>query len=284
VTYNLDVLGRIFIVLCGVPGLKKFMWRTWYDFLARSYQAPDWTFMNYGYATSAQDTLVLDAADDADRHWIQLYHHVARTIDLQGARVLEVGSGRGGGSSFIKRYLKPRQMIGMDLSKHAVGLSQKRHRVNGLEFRVGDAESLPFEEGTIDAVINVESSHCYPSFGRFLAEVRRVLRPGGHFLYADFRAQENVPAWEKSLNDSGLIVLQQSDITANVVTALERDDQRKLALINDIVPKRLRASFLGFAAVKGSELFEGFRTGKFSYQSFVLQKPTTMINDRGFQS
>ena len=266
------MLGRIFIVLCGVPGLKKFLWRTWYDYLARSYQAPDWTFMNYGYATSQQDSLVLDAADDADRHWIQLYHHVARTIDLQGARVLEVGSGRGGGSSFIKRYLKPRQMIGMDFSKHAVGLSQKRHRMNGLEFRVGDAESLPFEEGTLDAVINVESSHCYPSFDRFLAEVRRVLRPGGHFLYADFRAQESVPAWEKSLNHSGLMVLQQSDITANVVAALERDDQRKLALINDIVPKRLRASFLDFAAVKGSELFEGFRTGKFSYQSFVLQK------------
>ena len=272
-SYNLEVLGRIFIMLCGVPGLKKFLWRTWYDYLARVQQLQEWTFMNYGYATSQPHTLVLEAADEADRHWIQLYHHVVGAIDLSGSRVLEVGSGRGGGSSFIKRYLHPEHMIGMDLSKHAVEWSRMRHRVPGLEFRVGDAERLPFEDATIDAVINVESSHCYPSFDRFLAEVRRVLRPGGHFLYADFRAQENVPAWQKSLQDSRLTLVRQMDITANVVTALERDNERKLALIDGLVPKRLRGSFLDFAAVKGSALFEGFRTERYSYRSFVLQRP-----------
>ena len=228
--------------------------------------------MNYGYATSAPGKLVLEPADDADRHWIQLYHHVAEPVDLHGSRVLEIGSGRGGGSSFIQRYLKPRHMIGLDLSKDAVQWSRKRHRVDGLEFRVGDAEKLPFEDGSIDAVINVESSHCYPSFDKFLAEVHRVLRPGGHFLYADFRAQESIPAWQESLNDSGLILLREVDITANVVIALERDNDRKLALINRLVPKPLRASFLDFAAVRGSALFEGFRTGKVSYRSFVLSK------------
>lgn len=275
------MLGRIFIALCGVPGLKKFLWRTWYDYLARSHQASEWTFMNYGYAASEPNALVLEAADDADRHWIQLYHHVAGSIDLHGSRVLEVGSGRGGGSSFIKRYLKPSHMIGMDLSKHAVGWSRKRHRVDGLEFRVGDAERLPFEDGSIDAVINVESSHCYPSFDRFLAEVRRVLRPGGHFLYADFRAQESISSWEKSLNKSGLLLLQQSDITVNVVAALERDNERKLALIDRLVPKPLRASFLDFAAVKGSALFEGFRTGRMLYRSFVLRRVETLSERSG---
>jgi ubiquinone/menaquinone biosynthesis C-methylase UbiE len=272
--YNLEVIGRIFIALCNIPGLKKFLWRTWYDYLARSHQAPEWTFMNYGYSsTSEPDKLVLVPADDADRHWIQLYHHVAGAIDLQGSRVLEVGSGRGGGASFIKRYLKPEHMIGIDLSKQAVQLSRKRHCVDGLEFRVGDAERLPFEDGTIDAVINVESSHCYPSFDRFLAEVCRVLRPGGHFLYADFRARESLEAWGKSLQDSGLTLLRQTDITPNVVAALERDNERKLVLINRLVPRPLRTSFLDFAAVKGSALFEGFSTGRYSYRSYVLQRP-----------
>ena len=266
------MLGRIFIALCRIPGLKKLLWRTWYDYLAKSHQAFEWTFMNYGYATAGPTMLALEPADDVDRHWIQLYHHVAGAIDLRNSRVLEIGSGRGGGSSFIKRYLKPRHMIGLDLSKHAVGWSQTRHLVDGLEFRAGDAEKLPFEDGSIDAVINVESSHCYPSFDKFLAEVHRVLCPGGHFLYDDFRAQESVPAWRKSLNDSGLILLREVDITANVVTALERDNDRKLALINRLVPKPLRAAFLDFAAVKGSALFEGFRTGKVSYRSFVLSK------------
>jgi hypothetical protein len=68
-------------------------------------------------------------------------------------------------------------------------------------------------------------------------------------------------------------VLRETDITRNVVAALERDDERKLALINSIVPRPLRASFLDFAAVKGSALFEGFKAGRYSYRSFVLQKP-----------
>jgi ubiquinone/menaquinone biosynthesis C-methylase UbiE len=268
------VLGRIFIALCSVPGLKKFLWRSWYNYLARSHRAPEWTFMNYGYANPESEA-VLTSLDQADRHWIQLYEHVAGAVDLQGCTVLEVGSGRGGGSSFIKRYLKPARMIGVDLSKDAVDLSRQRHHLEGLEFQIGDAENLPFEEASFDAVVNVESSHCYPSFDRFLAEVRRVLRPGGHFLHADFRARENVEAWRESLRKSGLTVLRETDITQDVLAALERDDERKLALISSIVPRPLRASFLDFAAVKGSMLFEGFKAGRFSYRSFVLQKTAT---------
>ena len=144
--------------------------------------------------------------------------------------------------------------------------------MDGLEFRVGDAENLPLGDGSVDAVINVESSHCYPSFEAFLAQVGRVLRPGGHFLYADFRQRENVGDWRRSLRDSGLSVLREIDITPGVFAALEEDDERKLALINSIVPRPLRASFLNFAAVRGSSLFEAFRTGRLAYMSFVMRK------------
>jgi SAM-dependent methyltransferase len=228
--------------------------------------------MNYGYAESGVTILPLDQVDEPDRHWIQLYHHVAGAIDLAGLDVLEVGSGRGGGASFTKRYLKPARMTGMDLSPQAIALSRERYRVEGLDFRVGDAERLPFENGSLDAIVNVESSHCYPSFHRFLKEVDRVLRPGGYLLYADFRARENVPAWRKSLEDSGLSVLRETNITANVVSALELDNERKLALICRLVPRPLQASFLDFAAVKGSTLYEGFRSGEFSYRSFILRR------------
>ena len=52
----------------------------------------------------------------------------------------------------------------------------------------------------------------------------------------------------------------------------DRDNDRKLALINQIVPRALRPSFLDFAAVRGSALFEGFQSGRFTYRSFVLRK------------
>lgn len=228
--------------------------------------------MNYGYAMTGPDSLTLEKIDEPDRHWIQLYHHVAGTIDLKGLEVLEVGSGRGGGSSYIQRYLKPARTIGMDLSQQAILLCRERHRVEGLEFRVGDAERIPLDNSTVDAVINVESSHCYPSFDRFLEEVRRVLRPGGYFLYTDFRSAKNAGSWCQTLQHSGLTLLRETDITANVVSALDRDNDRKLGLIQRMVPRPLRASFLDFAAVRGTALYEGFKSGDVTYRSFVLQK------------
>ena len=65
-----------------------------------------------------------------------------------------------------------------------------------------DSEDLPFPDDSFDAVINIESSHTYPNFSRFLAEVARVLRPGGHFLYTDVRNTPDIAAWEAALADA----------------------------------------------------------------------------------
>src|SRR5436190_9832761 len=104
------MLGRIFIALCAIPGFKKNLWRALYNVLARSQRSDGWTFMNYGYATLDANTLALDALDEPDRHWIQLYHHVPSAVNLEGHIVAEVGSGRGGGASFVTRYLRPTRM------------------------------------------------------------------------------------------------------------------------------------------------------------------------------
>ena len=265
------MLGQIFITLSGIPGLKKRLWRAWYEYLAAAHRAPEWTFMNYGYAGDGRDHLALAQSDEPDRHCIQLYNHVA-AVDLTGLVVLEVGSGRGGGSSFIKRYRRPKQMIGVDLSKNAVNFCRTIHAMDGLEFRVGDAENLPLNDGAIDAVINVESSHCYPSLERFLSEVHRVLKPGGHFLYADFRSRDGLEDWTNLLRNSGLVVTRTTDITANVIDALDQDSDRKRDLIDRLVPGILRPSFFDFAAVRGTTLFDSFQSGKLVYMSFALQK------------
>jgi SAM-dependent methyltransferase len=44
----------------------------------------------------------------------------------------------------------------------------------------------------VDAVVNIESSHCYESMDTFLSEACRVLRPGGRFFFADLRKYEGV--------------------------------------------------------------------------------------------
>ena len=270
------MIAKLWTALMAVsPRFKTSVWRRWYQFLAGRHPREDWSFMNYGYAPLDPQTerLALDDADEPDRCCIQLYHHVASAVDLHGLKVLEVGSGRGGGSCYIKRYLKPERMVGVDFSEKAVVFSNKNCSVEGLSFTTGDAESLPFDDNSFDVVVNVESSHCYGSMDAFLAQVKRVLRQGGYFLYADLRGKENVDTLHERLRRSGMKIIQETNITPNVVEGLNLDDERRMTLIRESTHKLLSRLFRQFAGVKGSKIYEGFRTGSMVYLSFVLQKP-----------
>jgi ubiquinone/menaquinone biosynthesis C-methylase UbiE len=234
----------------------------------------DMVFMNYGYAPldPQEPPLELRAEDEPHRYGLQLYHRVAGAVDLRGKDVLDVGCGRGGGSSFIVRYLHPRLLVGLDFSWPGLRLASRWHRLEGLVFLQGDAEALPFPPASFDVVINVESSHCYPSMERFLQEVARVLRPQGYFLLADLRAHDKVDVLCDQIRRSGLRICQQKVITPQVVRALELDSDRKLALIQKKVFPLIRPAVREFAAVKGSQGYEHFRTGTWQYLYFVLQK------------
>jgi ubiquinone/menaquinone biosynthesis C-methylase UbiE len=265
------ILDKLFIGLCRIPGLQKSLWRRWYGYLAGHYGGADWTFMNYGFDDPASRPM-LDSSDEPDRYCIQLYNHVAGAVPLRGLDVLEIGSGRGGGASFVARYLKPARMTGVDLSEEATRLCQRTHRVAGLDFKAGDAEQLPFESSVFDAAINVESSHCYPNLSRFFGEVARVLKPGGVFLYADFRDRDKVAAWRRVLSDSGFTIETETDITERVVKALDCENDRKLALMDRAIPRILHGAVLDFAGVRGSKMYENFHSGALAYVSFVARK------------
>jgi ubiquinone/menaquinone biosynthesis C-methylase UbiE len=247
-----------------------------YQLMARFFQRRDWTFMNYGYAplSAGAPALDLDAGDEPNRYCIQLYHHVAGTVDLAGRRVLEVGSGRGGGSSFIKRYLHPAEMVGVDFSKQAVALCRRLYDQQGLRFVHGDAEDLPFDDADFNAVVNVESSHCYGSMPTFLREVARVLRPGGYLLFADFRPDADVQALHEQLLETGLRLVRREDITANVVAALEADNARKLAQVHESAPRWLLGLVSEFVGVPGSRIHGRFSSGGETYVSYVMRKAT----------
>ena len=107
---------------------------------------PDWAFMNYGYAAAPADVGMspLRSCDERDRLCVQLYLHAIDHSDLRDRDVLEVGSGRGGGASYISRYLQPRSMTGMDFSQQAVDLCNRHRLAPGLAFVCGDAQSMPF--------------------------------------------------------------------------------------------------------------------------------------------
>ena len=188
--------------------------------------------------------------------------------------MVEVGSGRGGGASYLTRSHKPANYTGIDFSKSAVKLCRRTHAsVANLEFRHGDAEDLPLEDGSCDVVINVESSHCYGNVDKFCREVARVLRPGGHFAFADFRSPGEMHELAAKLAAlPGFRVLEAVDITPNVVAALTSDDARKRELIEAIITPRLRHLFGEFAGLSGGRMFTSLAAREMVYHRFLLQK------------
>jgi ubiquinone/menaquinone biosynthesis C-methylase UbiE len=272
------MLTRLLIFLCGIsPFLRKTLWRWWYGKLAKQIAVSSWTFMNYGYAPTsriAEETLKLQPQDEPDRLCIQLYQQIVSPVSLEGKRVLEVGCGRGGGASFLARYHRPANITGMDFSSEAIGFCRQRHgTIGNLEFSVGDAEKIPFPDASFDAVVNVESSHCYGNVAKFFSEVLRVLRPGGYFLFADLRVSAEMKELQELLAAKPQWQLvEQEDITERVAAALSADDARKRKMISELVPGKLQPIFEEFAGVSGGKVFNSLQKRELLYFRFSFRR------------
>lgn len=256
------------------PRAQKAVWKWWYQKMASKWRSKDWVFMNYGYL-SINDTppFKLDDPDEQDRCTIGQYHHAVCDVEIAGKHVLEIGSGRGGGASYIARYFKPEKMVGLDFSSSAVDLSQHIHQgINNLSFVEGDAENLPFEDASFDVIVNVESSHCYGNMAAFVAEVERVLKPGGCFVWSDFRKANTgeQTQTEQVFQRPGLKPIHQEDITPNVVKALDSTNDQKLAMISSM--PLFKKIFREFAGTKGSAIYNAMKSGEVVYMSKRFEK------------
>lgn len=277
----LFLLGLTSRVAPGLrPRVQKVLIKQAYQVMSRKRYLDEVNFMNYGYAPDDASSLRPPPSleERAEGFGIHLYRKVAGAVDLSEKDTLEVGCGRGGGSAFIASNLRPRTMTGVDFAHSAVAVARARHTLVGLRFVTADAEHLPFYACSFDAVVNVESSHCYPDLQRFLKEVHRVLRPGGSFLFADFRAPDDLVELREQLGLAGLVLREEECITPNVVLALRLDTGRRLAIIQRTVPRLLQSAARDFFGVEGSEVFEHLREGKLEYVRMVA------LRDRSGQS
>ncbi len=258
--------------LFSIGSVRKALWKFWYPFVTRRVENQSILFLNYAYEEDPPLAIPLRPEDEADRPCIQLYHHAASQTELKGKTVLEVGCGHGGGASYVARYLGPRRMTGLDLNPAGIAFARVRHKVEGLDFMEGDAEALPFADDSFDAVLNVESSHCYPDFPRFLSEVARVLKPGGYFLYADFRFKDGLPAWDEALAKAPLRPLASREITARVRRGMDLNSNRWETMLVRLFPKFLHGLTRDFAGIQGSRIHAAMEKGEVVYRSHLFQK------------
>ena len=95
-------------------------------------------------------------------------------VEWQPQRVLEVGGGQGELAERVQRELGA-EVAFVDISPRMVELARGR----GIDAREGDAQDLPFADGTFDTVIAAWMLYHVADVDRALAEFARVLRPGG---------------------------------------------------------------------------------------------------------
>jgi ubiquinone/menaquinone biosynthesis C-methylase UbiE len=112
---------------------------------------------------------------------------------LAGKHLLEIGCGMGFDSvEFLKRGVR---VTAIDLTESAVRIARQHFEVAGLRpesDQVGNALDLPFPDATFDAVWSNGVLHATGDTARAIAEVRRVLKPGGRAMISHFYRR---PSW-----------------------------------------------------------------------------------------
>jgi ubiquinone/menaquinone biosynthesis C-methylase UbiE len=253
--------------------IMKLNEKYFYPFVTHGLGADEMLFLSVGYEEDPPMALPLAASDEPDRFCIHLYHRTATQVDLSGKRVLEVSCGHGGGASYLVRTLCPASYTGLDLNPAGIEFCRKRHNLPGQDFVHGNAENLPFADQSFDAVLNVEASHLYSRFPRFLTEVERVLRPGGHFLYTDFRPRHRLAKWEAELADAPMRLISERVIDAQIVRGMEQKRQQSQELSSRHPPAFLARLVRNYLEVWTDSRFSRYlQRGAFSYRMYCFAK------------
>jgi hypothetical protein len=107
---------------------------------------------------------------------------------------------------------------------------------------------------------------------RFLTQAARVLRSGGHLLFADVGPKPYIDTLRGHIAQSGLSIEEEEDITPAVSCALRITSEQNRKKIQEQVPIGLRSIFCNFAGIRDTPVFEACGAGEWVYIRFVLKK------------
>jgi len=130
----------------------------------------------------------------------------ARVLAGARGRILEIGFGTGRNLPHYPPTVRSIEAIDPDLDLDRLSLPRIREARVRVDFHHFDAEHLPFGQDSFDTVVSTMTLCSIPDVGHALAEIRRVLKPGGRFLFLEHgrspearvaRAQERIePYWK----------------------------------------------------------------------------------------
>jgi ubiquinone/menaquinone biosynthesis C-methylase UbiE len=214
---------------------------------------------------------------------IQRQHHV-----------LDVCSGMGGPARYLAHRIGCR-VTGLDLTRtrydSAIRLTRLAKLGHLVDFRLGDAQHMPFDDASFDVVIGQEAWCHVPDKARLIAECARVVKPGGAIAFTDIlrrpplraeemqRMQKGMPfptletleGYSGLLTQSGCTVSERDDLSGHwaqilvqrlaMYRSLEADTVRKFGTEHFRKWDETYAFFVGL-----------FRDGKLGGGRFVARK------------
>jgi SAM-dependent methyltransferase len=212
--------------------------------------------------------------DFGQASWVtsEEFDEIPGMLSLSSAsNVLEIGSGAGGCALQLAGALKCR-VVGLDVNAEGVKQSNQRAKEQGLEaqvrFEQADAsQRLPFNDNSFDAAYSNDAVCHLANRGGVLAEIYRVLKPGGRFLFSDavvitglvtneeLATRSSIGYFvfslaglsEKLIAEAGMELLSATDTTSNVVAVSKRWHDARAARRARLIP------------IEGEPTFEGLQ-------------------------
>ncbi len=132
-----------------------------------------------------------------DRHWMQriIFGPIQRTLLQLAAEqfnrpgaILDVGCGTGKLLKSAEVRFPGAKLVGVDAAIEMVKHAQASNPIGTIQFQQAMAEELPFPNASFDLVFSTMTFHHWSNQTKGMAEVARVLTPGGRWLLADFVA------------------------------------------------------------------------------------------------
>jgi demethylmenaquinone methyltransferase/2-methoxy-6-polyprenyl-1,4-benzoquinol methylase len=163
----------------------------------------------YGTSDKSKKEEVAEMFNNVSKKYDFLNHFLSLGIDkiwrkkainmlkeVQPKRILDLASGTGDFALEALR-LKPTEIIGMDISEGMLEVGRQKMKKKGVDnivsMRLGDSEALPFDDNYFDALTVGFGVRNYENLEKGLAEMLRVVRPGGKLVILEFSKPKKFP-------------------------------------------------------------------------------------------
>jgi ubiquinone/menaquinone biosynthesis C-methylase UbiE len=148
---------------------------------------PNWGRQQVAKGATIDESEYQPFPNESGRNWRQEQLEIPLMLAAlrlpRGARMLEVGCGRGIALPVFDRLLAPARLVGLDIDPMLLTEAEQRLTETGTpaELVPGDVRNLPFPDGSFDVVIDFGTCFHVGRPGDALREIARVLAPGGIF-------------------------------------------------------------------------------------------------------